>query len=161
MKKSYSKSELKEQSKEVFKHYPTAKVAFATTDGQFFLNENRANLHATAEGKVFKIENENVQEKEQALDVIKGNKNAVNSSDDAKAAKAAKMQKAKKEAKELAETIATLETVDAVNVAIKGKTAKSVLKAAAERIEVLTNQAANNTGEGNDSNGVSGDSKEE
>jgi hypothetical protein len=143
MKKSYSKSEIKEQSKEVFKNYPTAKVAFATTDGQFFLSENRANLHATAEGKVFKIENENVQEKEAPKAIVKGNKNAANTNDD----RAAKMQQAKKEVKALVETIATLETVEAVNEAVKGKTAKSVLKAAAARIEVLNNEAANNTGE--------------
>ena len=60
MKKSYSKTELTEHSKAVFKNYPTVKVVFATTDGQFFLDENRANLHATAEGKVFTIENENI-----------------------------------------------------------------------------------------------------
>ena len=31
MKKSYSKTELTEQSKAVFKNYPTAKVVFGTT----------------------------------------------------------------------------------------------------------------------------------
>ena len=81
MKKSYSKTELTEQSKAVFKNYPTAKVVFGTTDGQFFLNESHANIHATAEGKVFKIENENVQETAPVLNVVKGNKDVANSTD--------------------------------------------------------------------------------
>ena len=161
MKKSYSKTELTEQSKAVFKNYPTAKVVFGTTDGQFFLNESHANIHATAEGKVFKIENENVQETAPVLNVVKGNKDVANSTDATKTAKAAKMQKAKKEAKALVETIATLETVDAVNEAVKGKTAKSVLKAAAARIEVLNNEVANATNEGGDDNAATGASEEE
>lgn len=57
MKKTYSESELKEnQVKAAFKQYPDAKKVFATTDGNVFLNENRANLHAGAKGTVFTFE---------------------------------------------------------------------------------------------------------
>lgn len=57
MKKTYSESELKEnQVKDAFKQYPDAKKVFATTDGNVFLEENRANLHAGAKGTVFTFE---------------------------------------------------------------------------------------------------------
>ncbi|AOR29545.1 hypothetical protein FORMB_25280 [Formosa sp. Hel1_33_131] len=115
MKKSYSKTELTEQSKAVFKNYPTAKVVFGTTDGQFFLNESHANIHATAEGKVFKIENENIPSE--------GTKN--------KPANAA----------DLIAVAATLETVEAVDAAkaleLEGKNRATVLAAYDARIEEL------------------------
>ena len=44
--KQYSKTQLKEKAKEVFNAYPDAKTLHATSDGQFFLEQNRAQLHA-------------------------------------------------------------------------------------------------------------------
>ncbi|WP_166964611.1 hypothetical protein [Yeosuana marina] len=62
MKKTYSKAELEKKAQDVFKDYPKADKVFATTDGQFFLDENRANLHAGAKGKVIEIANEDTSE---------------------------------------------------------------------------------------------------
>ena len=55
MKKTYSKAELEKKAKDVFKEYPSAKSLFATTDGQFFLDKNRANLHAGAKEMSLKL----------------------------------------------------------------------------------------------------------
>ncbi len=44
--KRYSKTQLKEQATEVFKQYPNTEALYATSDGQFFLEKNRADLHA-------------------------------------------------------------------------------------------------------------------
>lgn len=74
MKKTYSESELKEnQVKAAFKQYPDAKKVFATLDGNVFLNENRANLHAGAKGTVLtfdstvKVDKKEKQETPKAL----------------------------------------------------------------------------------------------
>ena len=75
MAKTFSKSELATKAKkEVFKNYPTAKVAFMTTDGNGFLQENRANLHAKSYkgGEYFEIENENVVQEKKSTDTLKG-----------------------------------------------------------------------------------------
>ena len=45
--KSYSKEDLEKQAQKVFNKYPSTEVLYATTDGQFFLQENRAQLHAS------------------------------------------------------------------------------------------------------------------
>jgi len=44
--KKYSKTQLKEKAKDIFKSYPDATTLHATSDGQFFLEQNRAQLHA-------------------------------------------------------------------------------------------------------------------
>ncbi len=44
--KRYSKTQLKEQATEVFEQYPNTEALYATSDGQFFLKQNRADLHA-------------------------------------------------------------------------------------------------------------------
>lgn len=149
MKKTYKKAELKEKAEEVFKNYPSAKKAFATTDGNVFLMKNRADIHAGKDGQVFDFENENVKAETPAETVAKGNKDvsvpAANQNDDAaKAAKTAKMQQAKTNAKALVNTIKTLKTVEAVNKAIEGKPAKSVLKAAAAQIILIEAAVAGN-----------------
>lgn len=46
MKKTFSKSELKEKAQKVFEQYPTAEQVFATADGNIFLMKNRAELHS-------------------------------------------------------------------------------------------------------------------
>jgi hypothetical protein len=52
MKKAYSEDELKELANSVFEQYPSATKVFATVDGNVFLEENRANIHAGAKGRV-------------------------------------------------------------------------------------------------------------
>lgn len=53
--KSYSLTELQEQAKKHFDKLGVQKL-YATTDGQFFLLENRARLHAGPKGMVHCIE---------------------------------------------------------------------------------------------------------
>ena len=48
MSKQYSKSELEKKSKEYFTQNKEVKEIFYTTDGQPFLMENRADIHAKA-----------------------------------------------------------------------------------------------------------------
>lgn len=44
--KTKSKKNLKERAQEVFKQYDNAEKVFATSDGNVFLDKNRAQLHA-------------------------------------------------------------------------------------------------------------------
>lgn len=128
MKKSYTKAELATKAKAVFKNNTKAKAVFATTDGNIFLSQNRADLHAGADGKVFEIENENAPEKPKAeKSTQKGNKVSP-----AKAAKA------------LVIKIGTLATVEEVKAVTERATAKTVKAAAKARIEELN--AASNAG---------------
>ncbi len=53
MKKTYSEKELKEIADGRFAEFPAANTVFATVDGNVFLMENRARLHATPAGKVY------------------------------------------------------------------------------------------------------------
>lgn len=46
MKKEFSKEELQERANEVFEQFPKAEKVHATLDGNTFLEENRAKLHA-------------------------------------------------------------------------------------------------------------------
>lgn len=121
MKKEYSKSELETLAKAtVFKNFPNAKVAFATIDGQFFLEENRANLHAKAKGKVFTIENEN----ENPIQLDKKKKLTA----DELIAEAKSFQ-----------SINEVETAQAIE--LDGKKRKTVLEAYSNRINELKNKA--------------------
>jgi hypothetical protein len=43
--KRYSKNQLEQKAEGIFKKYPLATKLYATSDGQFFLEENRADLH--------------------------------------------------------------------------------------------------------------------
>lgn len=60
----YSKAELQEAAKKHFKKLGVNKL-YATTDGQFFLLENRANLHAGKNLTVYKLEQESEPEQGQ------------------------------------------------------------------------------------------------
>lgn len=53
MKKTYTEEELKEIANGVFVEFPNANKVYATLDGNVFLDENRANLHAGVAGRVF------------------------------------------------------------------------------------------------------------
>lgn len=117
MKKTYSKAELEKKAQAVFKDYPKANKVFATTDGQFFLDENRANLHAGAKGKVIEISNDGTDED-----------NADNSNKP-------------KSAEALINEAKTIETIEAVEAAkeveAKGKNRSTVIAAYDARIEEL------------------------
>lgn len=55
--KRYSKNQLEQKAKEKFKEYPKTKKLYATSDGQFFLESNRADLHVKGKKlSVVKIE---------------------------------------------------------------------------------------------------------
>lgn len=67
--KVYKKSELEELAKETFKKYPKARKVFATVDGNIFLDENRADLHAGKKGTVIPLDNPtSIEEKEAEKD---------------------------------------------------------------------------------------------
>ena len=55
MKKSYSEAELKEKASDVFEQFPNAEKAFATADGNVFLERNRAEIHAGPKGQVLEV----------------------------------------------------------------------------------------------------------
>lgn len=118
MKKTYSKADLEKKAQGVFKDYPKADKVFATTDGQFFLDENRANLHAGAKGKVIEIANEGTSEGESTKDTIKP-----------------------KSAEDLITEAKAIETIDLVEVAkeieAKGKNRTTVIAAYDARIAEL------------------------
>lgn len=54
-KKTYSKEELEAKVSKMFNEYPKAPALYATTDGNVFLMENHARLHA-GEGRVISFE---------------------------------------------------------------------------------------------------------
>ncbi|QAA81408.1 hypothetical protein EI546_06545 [Aequorivita sp. H23M31] len=54
-KKTYSEAELTTQAEGVFERFPDATTVFATTDGNVFLDRNRAELHA-GKGRVIAID---------------------------------------------------------------------------------------------------------
>ncbi|RLZ08595.1 hypothetical protein [Faecalibacter macacae] len=64
MQKKYSKSELEKQANVYFSENEDVAKVFCTTDGQIFLEENRADLHAKSEEKmaVFAFQNPRANE---------------------------------------------------------------------------------------------------
>jgi hypothetical protein len=58
--KRYSREELSAMAGEYFKRLNVSKL-YATTDGQFFILQNRAQLHAGSTLTVYELENENPQ----------------------------------------------------------------------------------------------------
>lgn len=62
MYKELSKQKLEEKASVVFKDFPNANKVYATTDGNIFIEENRAWLHAGAKGKVIVMERPVVDE---------------------------------------------------------------------------------------------------
>ncbi|MFY0714124.1 hypothetical protein J1D01_10635 [Seonamhaeicola sp. NFXS20] len=116
MKKTYSKAELEKKAQAVFKNYPKAKKVFATTDGQFFLDQNRANLHAGAKGKVIEINDVIEEETEDTSIKPKSAEALINE----------------------AKSIETIEAVEAAKeVETKGKNRSTVIAAYDARIDEL------------------------
>ena len=56
MKKTYNENELKEKAAKVFAQFPTATEVYATSDGNIFIEKNRAELHIGFKGKVLPIQ---------------------------------------------------------------------------------------------------------
>lgn len=54
-KRTYSETELQKEAEACFKRFPAADSVFATTDGNVFLDRNRAELHA-GKGKVVQFD---------------------------------------------------------------------------------------------------------
>lgn len=55
--KTYSKNQLEKKATGIFEKYPLAQKIYATSDGQFFLDENRADLHVNGKKlSIVKIE---------------------------------------------------------------------------------------------------------
>lgn len=54
-KKTYSEAELKEKAETALERFSNARSVFATTDGNVFLDRNRAELHA-GKGRVIEVE---------------------------------------------------------------------------------------------------------
>lgn len=54
-KKTYSEAELKQKAEPVFDRFTNAESVFATTDGNVFLDRNRAELHA-GKGRVIQFD---------------------------------------------------------------------------------------------------------
>lgn len=90
MQKKYSKSELEKQANAYFSENGDLSQVFCTTDGQIFLEENRADLHAKSEEKmaVFAFQNPKGEEVEKTAPK-------------AKAGKASKAKTEKEEVKEI------------------------------------------------------------
>ncbi|QQV91579.1 hypothetical protein Peternella1_43 [Winogradskyella phage Peternella_1] len=59
MSKILGKSQLQEKADKLFKDYPDAKEGFVTNDGNAFLDQNRADLHAKTSDKLKVITFEN------------------------------------------------------------------------------------------------------
>lgn len=117
MKKTYSKAELEKKAQEVFKNYPKAKKVFATTDAQFFLDQNRANLHAGAKGKVIEVVNDVIEEDTQDTSIKPKSAEALINE---------------------AKSIETIEAVEAAKeVEAKGKNRSTVIAAYDARIDEL------------------------
>lgn len=53
-KKTYSEAALQKKAETTLENYPNAEAVFATTDGNIFLDRNRAELHA-GKGRVVEI----------------------------------------------------------------------------------------------------------
>ena len=169
MKKTYSKAELVTKSKLVFKDYPAAEKLHATLDGQFFLDKNRAALHAGKTGSVIDIENdfetvEDSKDKETItlktasadqliagvkkftnIDLIETAKHVEAQGKNRKtvlAAYDARIEELETEA--LIATVKTIETIEAVEAAIvletEGKNRATVLAAFDARIKELNTE---------------------
>lgn len=51
----YTDQELEQLAQTTFEQFPNTNEVYATSDGNIFLSENLANLHATSKGRVLRI----------------------------------------------------------------------------------------------------------
>ena len=61
--KTYNRTELTEMSAKVFAQFETTHTLYATSDGQFFIQEDRAKLHARGNAKMSIYEIERPEQK--------------------------------------------------------------------------------------------------
>lgn len=69
--KTLNKEEIEAAVAGAFEAYPDAKKVFATSDGNTFLVENHAKLHAGPKGKVYTYERDSETESEKGKDVVR------------------------------------------------------------------------------------------
>lgn len=119
MKKEFSKEELQENANKVFEQFPNAKKVYATLDGNTFLDENRARLHA-GKGMVVPFEKPVPTPAEQTTKP--------------------------KTAPELIEEINLLENVEALEDLALNENRKTVLEAISKRKALLESQPKDNAG---------------
>ena len=118
------------KTKTVFELHPNLKSYHETSDGTPFFHAHDANNHARS------LEDKTVKE-------VKKTSSAAAEKTADKMATASAGLTPMQEAKLKVEAIEAMETVEAVEAAIEGVTAKSVLKAAAAKIEAIkASQAA-------------------
>lgn len=117
MKKEFSLEELEVKAQEVLKSFPQADKVFATLDGNVFVREDRARLHA-GKGNVYPFER-------------KG---------EATQAPAEPTAKLGLTAKEVIEAIAKAESLEALEIH-KGDPRKSVVEAFEKKLNELTKTA--------------------
>lgn len=116
MKKEFSKEELQERANNIFEQFPKAEKVYATLDGNTFLEENRARLHA-GKGTVATFERPLPTE----------------------------IQTSKpKSAQDLIEEINTLESLDDLDALALNESRKTVLEAINKRKAFLDSQATEN-----------------
>lgn len=60
-------AKIKENVVKAFEDFPETDTVYATSDGQVFLNKNRAELHATPKGKVYPYNRSDFVQKEEPL----------------------------------------------------------------------------------------------
>lgn len=71
----YTDQELEQLAQPTFEQFPDVNEVYATTDGNIFVSENLANLHATSKGKVLAITRKshevvNIPPKQTAAEII-------------------------------------------------------------------------------------------
>ena len=122
-KQTYSNEELQQIAKDTFEQFPAANKLFATSDGNCFLNENHAELHAGKDGKVFPFDREPAKPADGKSEEPKG----LNAQDTIKAIKA----------------VEKLEDLEP----FKADTRASVIKALEDKTKQLTEAAAGDQNE--------------
>lgn len=123
---------------EIFKNHPELEKYYETSDGTAFYNESNARNHArTLEDKTVKAVNRNPETKEPEKKKQKPKNGKPNPFESAKLR---------------IEAINELNTVEEVEQALSEETAKTVLKAGAERIAALKAEEALNNEDGTNVN---------
>jgi len=119
------KRDIKQIVEETFEKFPTAQQVFATSDGNVFLEENRAMLHAGKDGK-YSTYTKDIEDTVDTSDVkLRGSK-------------------------ELIAEIKAVEQLEDLQKYITGETRKTVLDAVEKRTTELTTVKDDSTGAGSD-----------
>lgn len=117
MKKEFSPEELKQKADAVLCNYPKVEKVYATLDGNVFLREDRARLHA-GKGNIYPFERKGEADQSTAEPTAKIGLTA----------------------KEVVEAISKVETLEALEIH-KGDLRKSVMEAYTKKFNELTKSA--------------------